>query len=51
MSHGAQNAIASALVVSSGLVIWFGAPILPIAFGCGLALAILLIRNRKRTDG
>jgi hypothetical protein len=51
MSHGAQNAIASALIVGSGLVIWLGAPIVPIVLGCGLAAAILLLRNRNGTDG
>jgi hypothetical protein len=50
MSQSARNAIASALVVGSGLVIWLGAPVVPILLGCGLATAILLFRGGGNTD-
>jgi hypothetical protein len=48
MSATGRTAIASALVVGSGLVLWVGAPLVPALFGCGLAVAVVLVREWRR---
>jgi hypothetical protein len=48
MSATRRTAIASALVVGSGLVLWVGAPLVPALFGCGLAVAVVLVREWRR---
>ena len=50
MTATARTAIASALVVGSGLVLWMGAPIVPAVFGCTVAVAVVLVREWWRPD-
>jgi len=40
-------AVASAILVVSILVIWFGAPPLPVLIGAGAAVAILYLRGTR----
>jgi hypothetical protein len=40
-------AVASAILVVSILVIWFGAPPLPVLIGAGAAVAIMYLRAKR----
>ena len=49
MSPYKRTVIASVLMAGPGLVLWFGAPILPVAFGCIVAAGVLLFRPGAQT--
>jgi hypothetical protein len=48
MSRQTSTVIASVMLAGPALILWLDAPVLPVALGCGLGAAILLLRERRR---